>query len=70
MDFLNELVNFGSIAVAASGAAVGVTGLKKLSEGRSQHNAGAEEEGMSKLVGGVIIIIIGLELVPQIMTFF
>ena len=70
MSFLNELVNYGSIAVAVGGAAIGISGLKKLSEGRSQHNAGAEEEGMGKLAGGIFIIIIGLELVPKITTFF
>lgn len=70
MEFLNLLVDFGSKVVAAGGAAIGISGLSKYSEGKSQHQAGLEEEGIRKIIGGVAIIIIGLELVPQITSFF
>lgn len=70
MEFINSLITFGSALVACSGAAIGITGLSDYSKGKSQHNVGAQEEGLQKIVGGVAIILIGLELVPQITSFF
>ena len=70
MDFLQEIINFASKAVMAFGAGGAVMGLLKFSEGRSQNNPGSKEEGMDKIVGGAFIFIVGLLLVPRLMTFF
>lgn len=70
MDFLQDIIDFASKGVMAWGAASAVMGLLKFSEGRSQNNPGAKEEGMEKMVGGAFIFIVGLLLVPRLMTFF
>lgn len=70
MDFLQEIINFASKAVMAFGGGGAVMGILKFSEGRSQNNPGAKEEGMEKIVGGAIIFVIGMVLVPKLMTFF
>lgn len=66
MEFFNEVLSFGSMAVMAFGGAIAISGLIAIGEGKSQQNAGKQEEGMTKLVGGGIIIAIGLFLVPQL----
>lgn len=66
MEFFNNLLNFASVAVTASGAAVAIAGLLNMGEGKSQQNAGKQDEGMSKIVGGLVIAAVGIFLVPQI----
>ena len=63
MDLINSIIDFASIAVMAFGAAIAI------GEGKSQQNAAKQEEGMTKIVGGAIIIVAGLALVPQIGEF-
>ena len=51
-------------------ASMGVTGIGNYGEGKSQQNAGKQDEGMSKIVGGGIIMAVGLLLVPQLLSLF
>lgn len=70
MGFLETLLQYASMAVMVVGAGVAISGLLNISEGRAQHNAGKQDEGMSKIVGGGAIIAIGAFLVPQLITLF
>lgn len=66
MDFIDTILKFASMGVAGFGAGIGVSGLINYGEGKSQQNAGKQDEGMSKIVGGIIIIVVGVALVPQL----
>lgn len=41
-------------------------GLLNIGEGKSQQNAGKQDEGMTKLVGGGVIMALGIFLVPKL----
>lgn len=58
------------MAVVAFGGGVAISGLVNYGEGKSQQNAGKQDEGMSKIVGGGIIITVGLFLVPKLVSLF
>lgn len=66
MDFFNTIIDFASVAVTAFGAAIAIGGLINIGEGKSQQNAGKQDEGMTKIVGGGVIMALGIFLVPQI----
>lgn len=66
MDYFKEIVNVGSLAVIAFGAGIAISGLITFGEGKSNQNAGKQDEGISKLVGGGIIIFVGVILVPKL----
>lgn len=70
MTFLNTVLQYASMAVMVFGAGIAISGLLDMGTGKSQHNAGKQDEGMSKIVGGGAIIAIGAFLVPQISTMF
>lgn len=70
MEFFDTLLDFASMAVMALGGGIAISGLINLSEGKSQHNAGKQDEGMSKIVGGGAIFAIGMFLVPQLASLF
>lgn len=70
MEFLELVLKYASMAVMLFGAGIAVSGLLDMSTGKSQHNAGKQDEGMSKIVGGGAIIAIGLFLVPQMSSLF
>lgn len=70
MEFFGTVLEFAKMAVMALGGGVAISGLINLSEGKSQHNAGKQDEGMSKLVGGGAIFAIGMLLVPQLASLF
>lgn len=62
-----ELVqSLAEIAVKVYGLAMAANGLITFSEGKSQHNAGAQSEGMSKMLGGGVVFAAGALLIPQI----
>lgn len=67
---IDAIISLASTAVQALGAAQGVMGLITYGEGHSQQNAAKKDEGFNKIVGGVIIIIVGTVLVPQLGQFF
>ena len=58
------------MAVVAFGGGVAISGLVNYGEGKSQQNAGKQDEGMSKIVGAGIIIAVGLFLVPKLPSLF
>ncbi|MGN0308589.1 MAG: Maff2 family mobile element protein [Lachnospiraceae bacterium] len=70
MEFLQLIIDYASLIVTLFGGGIAISGIIKLSEGKSQQNSGAQDEGMSKIVGGGGIILVGTLLVPQIMNFF
>lgn len=70
MEFLNLVIKYASMAVTGFGAVIAVMGIVNFGEGKSQNNAGKQDEGMSKIVGGGIVMAVGLYLVPQIAAFF
>lgn len=66
MAFFETVLQFASLAVTAFGGGIAISGIINIGEGKSQQNAGKQDEGMSKLVGGGVIIIVGLLLIPQL----
>lgn len=70
MEFLETVLQYASMGVVAFGGSIAIAGVINMSEGKSQHNAGKQDEGMSKLVGGGAIIAVGLFLVPKLITLF
>lgn len=70
MGFFDTIIQYASMAVTVFGAGVAISGLVNYGEGKSQQNAGKQDEGMSKIVGGGIIIAVGLLLVPQLSSLF
>ena len=70
MAFFDTVIKYASMAVVAFGGGVAISGLVNYGEGKSQQNPGKQDEGMSKIVGGGIIIAVGLFLVPQLASLF
>lgn len=66
MEFFNEVLKYASLAVTGFGGSIAIGGLIDFGEGKSQQAAAKQNEGMTKIVGGGIIIIIGVLLVPQL----
>ena len=46
--------------------AIAVSGVINFGEGKSQQNAAKQDEGITKIVGGLVIMIVGFSLVPQL----
>lgn len=65
-----DLGLWGSAIVSVGGAVLLIVGLNDYSEGKTQHNPNAKQEGLTKIVGGIAVILIGVGLVPQIRTLF
>lgn len=68
--FLSDAINWASMGVSAFGAAFIIAGIIDLGEGSSQQNAAKKNEGISKIVGGVMVMLVGITLVPQIRNIF
>lgn len=66
MAFFDTVLKYGSMAVTAFGGGIAISGLINIGEGKSQQNAGKQDEGMSKLIGGGVIMLIGALLIPQL----
>lgn len=69
MDFLQAIVDTASTVVIGFGAAIAIAGLIKFAEGKSQDNPGAQDEGIKKIVGGGIVMVIGYTLIPELIGF-
>ncbi len=69
MEFFNTILSFASMAVSGFGGGVAISGLMAIGEGKSQNQPGKVDEGVSKIVGGGVIIAVGILLVPQLATF-
>lgn len=63
MDTIQKLA---TMSVEVYGLGMALNGLISFSEGKSQHNAGAQSEGMSKMLGGGIVFLAGMLAVPAI----
>ena len=70
MAIFEEIIRFASMGVMGWGAALTIVGIINFSEGHSQQNAAKKEEGMGKVVGGGVIFLVGLTLVPKIASLF
>lgn len=68
--FLDTGIKWGSAIVSVSGAVLLINGLSDYSEGKTQHNPNAKMEGLTKIAGGIAVILIGIGLVPQIRNLF
>lgn len=68
MAFFNEVLRFASMAVTGFGGAIAIGGIIDFGEGKSQQAAAKQSEGMTKIVGGGIIIAVGVLLIPQLIT--
>ncbi|MDE5700642.1 MAG: conjugative transfer protein [Lachnospiraceae bacterium] len=66
MEFFNIVLQFASMAVTGFGGAIAIGGIIDFGEGKSQQAAAKQSEGMTKIVGGGIIIAVGIFLVPQL----
>lgn len=56
------------MAVTGFGGAIAIGGIIDFGEGKSQQAAAKQSEGMTKIVGGGIIISVGVLLIPQLIT--
>lgn len=70
MEFFTTVLGYASMGVTAFGGGIAIAGLVNWGEGKSNQNGGKQDEGMSKIVGGGIIMAVGIFLVPQISTLF
>lgn len=68
--FLNDAIAWAAAGVSAFGAGFIIAGLIDLGEGSSQQNAAKKNEGISKIVGGIMVMLAGTVLVPQIPKMF
>lgn len=68
MEFFNTVLKYASMAVIGFGGAIAISGIIDFGEGKSQQAAAKQSEGMTKIVGGGIIIAVGVFLVPQLAT--
>ena len=69
-EFINEAVTWASAAVVAFGGGFIISGIIDLGEGNSQQNAAKKNEGISKLIGGIMVGLVGIVLVPKIREIF
>lgn len=67
MEILNNAYEWIQIAVMASGVAAIVIGFEDYSAGKGQHNAGKKDEGMGKMIGGIVIVALGYFFVPELL---
>lgn len=70
MDAILQIIDFAALGVKVWGVAYAIVGIINFSEGHSQQNAAKKEEGMGKLVGGAVIFLAGLILVPMLGSMF
>lgn len=66
MGFFDTVLKFASMAVTGFGGAIAIGGIIDFGEGKSQQAAAKQSDGMTKIVGGGIIIAVGIILVPQL----
>ena len=70
MDFFNSAVDVLQTLVIALGAGLGIWGGINLMEGYGNDNPGAKSQGMKQLMAGGGIVLIGINLIPQLATLF
>lgn len=70
MAFFNSAVDVLQTLVVALGAGLGIWGVINLMEGYGNDNPGAKSQGMKQLMAGGGIVLIGINLIPQLATLF
>lgn len=70
MAFFNSAVTVLQTLVVALGAGLGIWGVINLMEGYGNDNPGAKSQGMKQLMAGGGIVLIGINLIPQLATLF
>ena len=68
--FISDSIKWAAAGVSAFGAGFVIVGLIDLGEGNSQQNAAKKNEGISKIIGGIMVMLAGTILVPQIRNMF
>lgn len=66
MEGFSQILDFAGLGVKGWGIALAIVGIINFSEGHSQQNAAKKEEGMGKIVGGAVIFLAGVTLIPVI----
>lgn len=70
MDFFNSAIGTLQTLVVALGGALCVWGGINLLEGYGNDNPGAKSQGIKQLMAGGGIVLIGMNLIPQLATLF
>jgi len=70
MEFFTSAVNILSTLVTCIGAGLGVWGVINLLEGYGNDNPGAKSQGIKQFMAGGGIVLIGIQLVPQLINLF
>lgn len=70
MAFINAAITLLKTLVVAIGGALAAWGLINLLEGYGNDNPGAKSQGVKQLMAGGGVVLIGLNLVPQLATLF
>ena len=70
MEFFNSAIEVLQTLVVALGAGLGVWGVINLLEGYGNDNPGAKSQGIKQLMAGGGIVLIGMNLIPQLATLF
>lgn len=66
MEIFETVKEIVQIVVYAIGGAIALSGIIDAASGYSNQSSGKMSEGVIKAVGGAVIVIIGLNFVPQI----
>lgn len=70
MAFINAAITLLKTLVVAIGGALAAWGLINLLEGYGNDNPGAKSQGVKQLMAGGGVVLIGLNLIPQLATLF
>ena len=70
MAFFNSAVGVLQTLVVALGAGLGIWGVINLLEGYGSDNPAAKSQGIKQLMAGGGVVLIGLQLIPQLSGLF
>ena len=70
MSFFTSAVGILQTLVIAIGAGIGVWGAINLMEGYGQDNPGSRSQGITQLMSGGGVILIGTQLIPLLANLF
>lgn len=70
MDFFIQAVEVLEKLVILIGAGLGLWGVVNLLEGYGNDNPGAKSQGMKQFMSGAGIVLVGLFLVPRLISLF
>ena len=70
MEFFNQAIDILKILVMALGAGLAVWGVINLLEGYGSDNPAAKSQGIKQLMAGGGVVLIGLQLIPQLSGLF